>query len=214
METKQKEEYPRYPLETLWDGVGDCEDSSILAAAILDATGYDTVLLQFGNHMAVGVAETKSDEFSGDGYIYNEKKYYYLETTGAGYEVGVLPKEGGRTPQIKEEPIIYELVPLPALNHTWESEIRGKYLTLTATVSNLGSIGAEDAYIRAGFETEDGQIWNAEESETFDLEPDYEISPLTLQLTLPQEEHVRLLVQIIDDGSVVDESRSEWLDAG
>lgn len=54
---KRKGEYPKYPVETLVEG-GDCEDKSILLAAILRAMGYRTALLVFsGNpgHIAVGV---------------------------------------------------------------------------------------------------------------------------------------------------------------
>jgi len=48
------EEYPRYPLETLVDQEGDCEDTSILLASILKEMGYEVVLISFpGEHMAV-----------------------------------------------------------------------------------------------------------------------------------------------------------------
>jgi len=90
--TMPYDEYPRYPLETLFDRGGDCEDTSILVAAILDSMGYDVALLVLENagHMAVGVAipgiEAPYYEFGG-------KQYYYLETTGEGYEIGVVPPE-------------------------------------------------------------------------------------------------------------------------
>ena len=48
-------EYPRYPLETIVDNGGDCEDKAILASALLHEMGYDVVLLKFPDHMAVGV---------------------------------------------------------------------------------------------------------------------------------------------------------------
>ncbi|HHG85782.1 MAG TPA: hypothetical protein ENJ82_13625, partial [Bacteroidetes bacterium] len=34
-------EYPRYPAETLVEGAGDCEDTSILLSALLRELGYD-----------------------------------------------------------------------------------------------------------------------------------------------------------------------------
>jgi hypothetical protein len=51
-------EYPRYPVETLFDRGGDCEDTSILVAALLDRMGYDTALqlLHREMHAAVGYA--------------------------------------------------------------------------------------------------------------------------------------------------------------
>ncbi|MEM1581112.1 MAG: transglutaminase-like domain-containing protein [Candidatus Bathyarchaeia archaeon] len=83
-------EYPRYPIETLFDRGGDCEDTSILTAALLDGMGYDVALLVFINesHVAVGVSVEGA---YGSYYIYGDKKYYYLETTGEGWKVGQMP---------------------------------------------------------------------------------------------------------------------------
>ncbi|MFH1775736.1 MAG: hypothetical protein ABH839_03695 [Chloroflexota bacterium] len=94
IETKPYDEYPRYPIETLFDRGGDCEDTSILAAALLDRMGYDVALLhlQAANHIAVGVS---LDYPAGMRYEYNGKEYYFLETTGAGWEIGQIPPDFG-----------------------------------------------------------------------------------------------------------------------
>jgi len=84
------DEYPRYPIETLVDGTGDCEDTAILTAALLKEMNYDVVLISPPNHMAVGI--TCSD-CSGTFYTYNDKKYYYLETTANNWRVGQLPEK-------------------------------------------------------------------------------------------------------------------------
>jgi len=83
-------EYPRYPLETLFDRGGDCEDTSILVAALLDRMGYDVclLLLSHANHCAVGIS---LEGVSGSYYDHDGKQYYYLETTGEGWEIGDLP---------------------------------------------------------------------------------------------------------------------------
>jgi polyhydroxyalkanoate synthesis regulator phasin len=85
------DEQPRYPLETLFDREGDCGDTSILTAAVLDAMGYDTALIFFeeARHAAVGVAN--AGKVYGDHYTHNETKYFYLETTNDGWELGVKP---------------------------------------------------------------------------------------------------------------------------
>lgn len=62
-ETTGYEDYPRYPIETLVEGGGDCEDTSALFASIIqsDAFGMDAVLVSLSNptsdvgHMAVGL---------------------------------------------------------------------------------------------------------------------------------------------------------------
>lgn len=78
-------EYPKYPAETLIDGKGDCEDSAILMAGLLDALGYDTVLLEYRDHMALGI---RMDEFNPyyakytpKYFTHKGKHYYHVEGT-------------------------------------------------------------------------------------------------------------------------------------
>ena len=88
--TAKADEYPRYPIETLFDRGGDCEDTAILMAAIFDRMGYDVVLISPPSHMAVGIALTNA---YGWYYNYNGKKYFYIETTGEGWQIGEMPDE-------------------------------------------------------------------------------------------------------------------------
>jgi predicted transglutaminase-like cysteine proteinase len=81
-------EYPRYPVETLVDNGGDCEDTAILTAALLREMGYGVVLINPPGHIAVGV---KCSSCTGTYYTYNGARYYYLETTGTGFKVGEMP---------------------------------------------------------------------------------------------------------------------------
>ena len=81
------DEFRRYAIETLIDGGGDCEDTTILVAAILRGLGEKTVLIFTPGHIALGV----SGNFTGTSVNYNGTKYYYCETTGTGWTVGKLP---------------------------------------------------------------------------------------------------------------------------
>lgn len=78
-------EYPKYPIETLVDGKGDCEDTSILAAALLNLMDYDVVLLSYSDHAALGVQMPNFNPYYKDYtpkyYDYGGKRYYYVETT-------------------------------------------------------------------------------------------------------------------------------------
>ncbi|MBN2335899.1 hypothetical protein JXL21_10105 [Candidatus Bathyarchaeota archaeon] len=80
--------YPRYPLETLFSMGGDSVDSSILAASILDAMGYDVGLVVLEDVSHVGVVVAKGDGFFGTFYEVNDVRYYYLETVGSGWKIG------------------------------------------------------------------------------------------------------------------------------
>jgi hypothetical protein len=85
------DEYPRYPVETLVDNGGDCEDTSILTAALLYEMGYGVVMLGPPGHMAVGVKG--GEGIYGTYWEYEGSKYYYLETTGDGWDIGEIPPE-------------------------------------------------------------------------------------------------------------------------
>ncbi len=87
--TTGADEYPRYPIETIVDGGGDCEDTSFLVAGILNEMDYDVCLVLLPGHMAVGVYG--SDTYPGSYYNSDGKCYYYCETTGEGWEMGEMP---------------------------------------------------------------------------------------------------------------------------
>ena len=89
--TPGRDNNPKYPVETLLDRGGDSEDTSLLAAALLNDMGYDAILLEFPGHMAVGVKGT--DDLYGMRYKYNGAYYYYLETALTGYDFGAVPEE-------------------------------------------------------------------------------------------------------------------------
>ncbi len=50
------EEYWAYPLETLYHGGGDCEDTAVLCAALYLAAGYETGVFVIPGHAVVAVA--------------------------------------------------------------------------------------------------------------------------------------------------------------
>lgn len=78
-------DYWKYPIETLSDGNGDCEDTAILTAALLKEMNYDVAVVLLPEHAAVAVA---CDNCNGYYYPLNGRKYYYLETTGSGFSLG------------------------------------------------------------------------------------------------------------------------------
>lgn len=91
--TTGHDEYVRYPLETLIDDGGDCEDTAILLAALLKELGYDVVLLSPPGHMAVGVAVSAGVVHSYTTIEVHGVHYAYVETTGDGWRIGEVPDE-------------------------------------------------------------------------------------------------------------------------
>jgi hypothetical protein len=61
-----------YPYETLHNNKGVCADKSLLLAYLLNKLGYDTVLFEFSNHMAVGVKSSPNYDFYDTGYAFIE----------------------------------------------------------------------------------------------------------------------------------------------
>lgn len=87
-DTKGVSEYWKYPIETLYDGKGDCEDTAILYAAIMKAMGYKVAIIVYDDHVATGVHLTNG---SGTYYEKNGVNYYYCETTNSGWSIGQIP---------------------------------------------------------------------------------------------------------------------------
>lgn len=136
--TKGEDEYLRYPIETLVDGCGDCEDKVALLAAILYEMDVDYILLIMPKHMALGVhcdgVEKKQ------GMLFREKSYYYVETTMPDWEIGEIPKEYHYA-QVKAMPI--DATPTLLLKGVrFESQPTASYKKANCTVEldlhNLG----------------------------------------------------------------------------
>ena len=87
------DEFRRYAIETLIEGGGDCEDTTILVGAILRGLGEKTALIFLPGHIALGV----NGNFTGASVTHNGTTYYYCETTGTGWTVGDLPPSFRKT---------------------------------------------------------------------------------------------------------------------
>jgi hypothetical protein len=203
--TTPYDEYPRYPIETLVDNGGDCEDTSILTASLLYQLGYGVVLIIFpGEHCAVGVLG--GEGIYGTYFKHNGGEYFYLETTNTGWGIGMIPEE-----YEDAAAHIFDMAPTPILTHTWSATGKGNVVELDVTVQNLGSATAFDVYVFAGFDAGGGKVWNAEESGSFQVAVNSQVT-VRFSLRAPLAKHTRLVIQIVDEGYAVDESHSEWFD--
>ncbi len=202
--TTPYDEYPRYPLETLVDNGGDCEDSSILTASLLESMNYELILINPPGHMAVGV----NVDAYGSYWTFEDEKYFYLETTAEGWEIGDIPDD-----YTDASAYLYELAPIPICTQNWTASWKGtSQLEVTVTVTNEGTAIASDIMVYASFDVGGDYIWNEEESSSFSLSMGNSYT-VTLILNVPKNENTRLIVGVVDsEGYSVDESYSEWFD--
>lgn len=199
------DEYVRYPLETLVDGGGDCEDTSILTSALLGAMNNEVVLLNFPGHVAVGV---NVDAF-GSYFSHEGENYYYLETTGEGWEIGVIPTEYQGT-----SAVIYPILPIVICTHQWTASQVGRKITIVGKVKNEGTKDAKGLKLWAAFDGRNDVLLSPETSEFFDLDIEGE-TMVMIVLNVPRDIRSRLIVRVQDAfGNTIDESFSEWFNTG
>lgn len=204
------DEYLRFPFETLYHGGGDCEDSSILLASLLYDMGYGVALLELPGHMAVGVKS--GDELSGSYYNYEGTKYFYLESTNSGWDVGVIPDE------YKNETAI--ITPIgsgsPELRLTFIGTGGiNSYRTsvdLEITIENVGSITAEDVVIYTALEsTDEGLVWDQIKSDTIPtIAPESGIIYSVSGLKVPDGESYRVGITAWGSNVNPEYVYSEW----
>jgi hypothetical protein len=89
----------KFPVETVVDRAGDCDDKSLLLAGLLSREGYPVAVLLFGPeaHMAIGVGS--------DDYLYKNTGYAFLETTSYSF-VGVPTDTLGGNLTLYSDPVI------------------------------------------------------------------------------------------------------------
>ncbi|MFC5972651.1 copper amine oxidase [Halomarina salina] len=194
------DEYPRYPVETLVHGGGDCEDTSILLASMIESLGFGTVLLSPPGHMAVGI--TGDDELPGSYVTHNGDRYYYLETTGEGWGVGEIPSEyeGGQAR-------VFPIDDHPAVTYhfgTGIHEMGG--LKTEVQFWNTGDAPARNVQLQLEFEDRSGQTVMTKRSEGMTLAPDQRMT-VTSQFEVPDIE-VRIRSGVWVDGQVHDTAQA------
>ncbi len=103
-------EYPKYPIEMLWEGAGDCEDAATLYISLVEALGYDAILL------SANVKRNAEEDWLGHAlpavHIPNHSGTYYYWTSGSKADVRYYQAEatGGSGGIGEEEWYDFELV--------------------------------------------------------------------------------------------------------
>jgi predicted transglutaminase-like cysteine proteinase len=198
-------EYPRYPVETLRDQKGDCEDKAILTAALLDSLGYNVSLLRLPKHMAVGVHLNEPIS----PYSYYIDEYYFLETTTLHMPLGKIPPEYQGLSNVT----VYSISSRPLLLHQWESATRYQmstgedYVRVKMIFENIGTIAAYDIEIRGAFYDNADQLYN-QRSMTVPVLAAGEKRLVELSVDVPSVGSTTLKTQVYLDGVMVNQRES------
>ncbi len=160
----------------------------------------DVVLINPPRHMAVGV----NIDAYGNYWFFEGKNYFYLETTGEGYEIGECPEEY----QVSVN--IYGLSPMQVISHNWEASWDNRKLDISINVKNLGTTIAKNYKVWVAFDAGNDLVLNPVESDPFDLQFGRDIT-INLTLDVPRNERTRLIVEVFNDnGYYISQSFSEW----
>lgn len=91
------DDYAKYPMQTISDGTGDCEDLAILAAALLHKMDFDVKLVHLDREDSkiahLGIAVWGDSKAVGTSWGKKGKRYFYIETTDKEFEFGEMPEE-------------------------------------------------------------------------------------------------------------------------
>ncbi len=209
--SKGYDQYARFPFETMYYGGGDCEDSSILLAAILNNLGYDVALIELPGHIAVGIHDNEGI-FHGSYYEHEGKKYFYLETTNSGWKPGEIPEEFKDS-----KAIIYPIehgYPEIGVGFSWtvESYRHKSYVDIDIDIENVGSETANNVVIYTTLESiEDGMVWNHITSNTIEtVKVDEKIKYSVSNLTFPSTETTRIGIWISGSNMGTRYVYSDW----
>lgn len=203
------DQYPRFPYETLYENGGDCEDTSILSAAILQEIGYEVILLELPEHMAIGI---KTDSgFSGKSFTYNGDSYYYLETTGSEWDIGEMPEEYVNQP-VKVIPIFKRPFIDLDFRGVCECSKEGGIVDVNVTMKNVGSETAENTVIYVALQSrEKGVIWDEIESIPLYVEPEESYYYTAEGLFVPDGKAFRIYIQAFGENVISEGIMSDWV---
>lgn len=200
-DSKGEDEYVRYPVETLVDGCGDCEDKVVLLASILHEMGIEFILLSLPEHLALAV---HCEGVKAERYIqFRNKKYYYIETTMEGWEIGQVPPDYAFA-----EVEVYPCEAAPTLlirEMRFESEATPVFekadCTFRVRLHNLGPGRATGLQLRLSVLYADGHRQRLLSETAFDLDdlPEGVSRTETLPLRSHIKENAKLYIELTGD---------------
>lgn len=200
------EVYPKYPIETLVHQQGDCEDGTLLLCALLESMGYETavVVLPEHHHMVAGI----TCEWAGGASVtHGGTRFYTLETTTTDWDLGSLASRfQGSSVELHRPNAV------PVLVHEWTARpAQDGTVGVDVHVANFGTGPAENVRARFLFEQRDSTI--VEKVRLDDGPRMLDVGDrvqYTHDVLPPPDRRLRGRCRLIVDGSLHDETESEW----
>jgi hypothetical protein len=200
-ETTGFDEYPKFPIESLVDLGGDCEDTSILLSHLLEAMEINTALITLPGHMAIGVEVN----VSGVHWNLDNHSYYYLETTVPGWDAGKIPPE-----HIDKQISILSVEPIPFLIHTWNAKRTNNEVDVTVTYTNDSPYIDDEYKAWVGIELDSGELYSEKIGNKLDLSFGDSKSERFI-IEGPRHDTMRLIVGVLTPGGdVITQKFSEY----
>lgn len=127
---------PKYPVETVFEDSGDCDDKSILLAGLLLKEGYDVVLLEYESeeHMNVGIRS--------NGCEYRNTGYATIEATDVNL-IGWEKIEIGDGEVLDSDPLVITFDNEGGLYYTACSQVQAIYDTFKSTADTCGTLSSQ-----------------------------------------------------------------------
>ncbi len=193
-------EYPKFPVETLMDNGGDCEDMSILMGHILHEMGVNVALIYMPGHMALAIEGNST----GLKWELDNRTYSYMETTATGWTPGEVPFAYKYT-----EYELFKVDEEPYLTHTWTAQRKNEKITVSATYTNETPYNATGYKSWIGIEMQDGYSYGSTDDP---IELDFkESKDVTLKINGPRHATIRMVVGVqAPDGEVVNKVYSSY----
>jgi hypothetical protein len=198
-------EYPKFPVETLADKGGDCEDTCILLSSLFNQMGYDTKLLLFREeqHMALGLAGEEG--VRGTYYKQDGTRYYYVETTNPGWEVGDVPPNlrnaDTRLVPVNSHPM---LVYSYAIDAPTVSKLKIKMKAL-----NVGDAPTKNAQLLVQFQDTEKRTVAKKRTKSLQIAPREEVNT-SITMRPPDDQKLRAKVLALLDNQLHDSVTSEY----
>ncbi|WP_423792202.1 hypothetical protein ACPB8Q_05600 [Methanocaldococcus indicus] len=153
-------------------------------------------MIEFNNHITVGIALNNSPGYY---YSYNNKHYYYIETTSQGWKIGDIPEE-----YLNKKSKIFVISYNKPL-YVWDckaylyTERNYKFVKFVFKIKNFGNrTGKFKVY--ATFDIGNGYVYNPKESDFITLKPNEERT-ITLEIPVPNKPYKKLLLCLLDENN-------------